>query len=140
MTENGVKLVEIFESFRSKPYICPAGYLTVGFGHVIKEGESFTELTITEARHLLLTDLESYEKKVLKMTKVMLTYNQLDALVSLVYNIGTGAYQRSTLRMKLNRGEIEAASLEILRWNKIKGVPSKGLTLRRQLEFKLFNS
>lgn len=138
MTERCVELVKYYESYRKKPYICPAGYLTVGYGHVLRPGEEITELTVDEAGHLLSKDLQLTEKKVKVYTKVLLNSNQLDALISLVFNIGAGAYQRSTLRMKLNRSEYEEAAEEILRWNKIKGVPSKGLTRRRLKEYNLF--
>lgn len=69
---------------------------------------------------------------------VRLTQGQYDALVSLTFNIGGGAFCRSTLSRKLNSGDCEGAAREILRWDKAGGQRLRGLTLRRQAEFNLF--
>ena len=65
-----------------------------------------------------------------------LSQNQFDALCSLVFNIGCGAFQGSTLLRKLKAGETAAS--EFLRWNKAGGVELKGLTRRREAEMRLF--
>lgn len=96
---------------------------------------------VAEAKELLLTDLEKeYLPGVLAAIDVPLTKNQLDALVSLCYNIGVGAIAKSTLVRKLNAGDINGAANEFLKWNKANGRILSGLTRRRIAERKLFLS
>jgi lysozyme len=72
--------------------------------------------------------------------KIEVTQNQFDAMVSLAYNIGLGAFKNSTLLRQLNRGNFVGASQEFLRWNKSNGKPLLGLTRRREREKLLFES
>jgi lysozyme len=126
-------------------YICAAGWPTIGYGHVVRKGETFDE-PITEefACDMLDTDLDLMERAVERLTKIYLTSNQFDALVSFCYNLGWGAYQCSTLRQLLNRGEYVAAGEQFTRWvyAKVGGVLTKlpGLVKRRNSEKNLFLS
>ena len=143
-SENGINLIKQFEGFAPEPYLCPAGKLTVGYGHIVKQNEKKSYesrvLTEKECTVLLKRDILRYEKAVDKYITVMITQNQFDALVSFTYNLGTGALKRSTLRRKLNLGEFAGIPNEIQRWNKCNGKPLAGLTRRREAEAKLFNS
>lgn len=72
------------------------------------------------------------------MTDVILLQNQYDAIVFLVFNIGLGAYQRSTLRSKVNRGEYELVASEFRKWVYIGAQRSKGLMKRRNVEANMY--
>jgi lysozyme len=93
-------------------------------------------MVITEATAeiMLRKDLAKFEDAVSKSVKVPLKQNQFDALVSLVYNIGPGNFQSSTLLKKLNAGEYQSAADQFPRWNRAGGKVLAGLTRRREAE------
>ncbi len=102
VTQEGPDLIKRFEGFRSTVYICPAGYPTIGYGHLVRDHETFETISQEEAEALLRINVESAERAVLRLTKVPLTDGQFDALVSFTYNLGSEALQCSTLRRKVN--------------------------------------
>lgn len=134
-----VDLIKRFESFSARPYLCPAGVWTIGYGHtegVTKESPRITE---PEACDLLADDLAShYAPGVERLLKVPVSQRQFDALVSFAYNVGVGALAESTLLKKLNAGFGDAAGREFLRWTKSKGRVLGGLVKRRAAEQALF--
>ena len=137
----GLQLIKRFEGCKLKPYLCPAGYWTVGYGHVIGNGKDKPEkqlYTQGEVDALLRSDLRRFERGVLRYCTVYLTQSQFDALVSFSFNLGLGVLQRSTLRQKILRKDGEGAAKELLRYDKVGGRPLKGLTRRRQAEYRLF--
>lgn len=140
-SEVGKNLIKEFEGFRAKAYLCPAGVWTVGYGttringHKVSES---TQITTEEADVFLEQDLKVFEDAINKHVDVELTQNQFDALVAFVYNVGIGNFQSSTLLKKLNSGDYEGASQQLLRWDKAKGKKLAGLTRRRKAEQKLF--
>ena len=141
VTELGVEMIKMFEGYRGKPYYCPAGYLTIGYGHVINETEkdTLTYVNEEEAEELLKRDLIKYEKTVLRLINVPLTDGMFDSLVSFTFNLGGGALQRSTLRQKLNREEYQNAADEFPKWCLINGgKKSIGLLRRRLIERDVF--
>ena len=95
-------------------------------------------ITEAEAEALLIRDLESSEGWVSRLIKTALTENQYSALVSFTLNVGAGALQRSTLRMKLNRGEFQGAADEFPKWRIAGGRILAGLVRRRAAERILF--
>lgn len=115
-------------------YICPAGYPTIGYGHLVRSGESYTEISETEAEELLRKDVELAERAVLRLANVPLTDGQFDALVSFTFNLGSGAFQRSTLRRKVNRQAHVEVPAQLMRWVWAGGRKLKGLEKRRELE------
>lgn len=136
-----IPLIKTFEGFSPKKYICPAGYSTIGYGHLIKNGENFPEfISEKEAENLLILDCKKFEPAVLKLIKAPLNENQFSALISFVFNLGAGALQSSTLRQKLNRLEYISAASEFPRWVYAGGKRLKGLLIRRLAEQKLFLS
>lgn len=142
-SKNGLSLIKSFEGFSSRPYLCPAGVWTIGYGSTrLADGSPVTKSTpiVSEedATKLLEGTLEAYERAVDAAVDVSINQNQFDALVSLCYNIGTGNLSKSTLIRVLNLGNSIKAADEFLRWNKVKGKPIKGLTIRREEERKLF--
>lgn len=138
ITQDGIDLIKRFEGFSSTVYICPAGYPTIGYGHLVRNSETFENISQEEAEALLRTDVESAERAVLRLIKVPLTDGQFDALVSFTYNLGSGALQCSTLRRKVNRqvhGEVPA---QLVRWVWAGGRKLNGLIRRRAVEAKLY--
>ncbi len=134
-----ITLIKQFEGFSSQKYICPAGYATIGYGHLIKQNEKFPdEISFEEAEKLLISDCKRFEHSVSKLITVPLNDNQFSALISFVFNLGAGALQSSTLRQKLNRLEYISAASEFPRWVYAGGGQLKGLLIRRLAEQKLF--
>lgn len=142
MTERGIELVKRFEGFSSTIYLCPAGYPTIGYGHVVtpEERERFRNgITREEAEELLRRDLIRFELGVKSLIKgVKLHEYSIDALVSFSYNVGLYAFRGSTLRRLILRGELIDAAEQFLRWVYAGGKKLRGLELRRRAERELF--
>ncbi|MCL6419408.1 lysozyme [Aestuariirhabdus haliotis] len=134
ITQDGIDLIKRFEGFSSTVYICPAGYPTIGYGHLVRSGESFHEISETEAEELLRKDVESAERAVLRLVNVPLTDGQFDALVSFTFNLGSGALQRSTLRRKVNHQAHAEVPEQLMRWVWAGGRKLNGLIKRRNAE------
>jgi len=139
VSPRGLNLIKKFEGFRATPYICPGGKLTIGYGNTIKEGE-YTKITEAQAEALLRSTVSSFERAIKKAVKVPLTQNQYDALFSLAYNIGAGAFSSSSLVKTLNTGDYAGAADQFDKWVKSKGVVLRGLVRRRDEEKALFLS
>lgn len=136
----GLELIKAFEGLYFESYVCPAGVWTIGYGHTgdVEEGSVITE---TEAEELLVEDLRDAESTVdSELVKVKLNGNQFSALVSFVFNVGSGAFSDSTLLKMLNNSEYQGAADQLLRWNKAGDETLPGLTRRRQAERRLFLS
>lgn len=139
--EEALNLIKTFEGFSDHIYVCPAGYLTIGYGHALKKGEEELwkdGITEEQALELLKKDVYNAESSVQRLTYVELDDNQFGALVSFVFNLGGGAYQRSSLRSKLNRYEYTDASDEFSKWVWGGGKKQPGLIRRREAERLLF--
>ena len=131
-------LIKRFEGCVLHVYDDGAGYPTIGVGHLIKHNESFTTITMEQADELLQHDLEIAEQAVDTMVHVPLTDNQFGSLVSLVFNIGAGAFAGSTLLKLLNQHSYNDAADRFLQWNHAGGKVMTGLTRRRVAERSLF--
>lgn len=138
ITGEGLSLIKRFEGFSSTPYRCPAGYLTIGYGHVIRATENVRRISEADAYALLREDAGQAERAVLRLVSVPLTDGQFDALVSFTFNLGAGALQRSTLRRKVNGGEHSAAPHEFMKWVWAGGRKLPGLIKRRAAEAALY--
>ena len=135
ITQNGLDLIKRFEGFSRTVYFCPAGYPTIGYGHVVKDDEDFSNgIMEGEAEELLRLDAVIAERAVLRLINVPLTDGQFDALVSFTYNLGGGALQRSTLRRKINREEHAEVPEQFMRWVWAGDRKLKGLVRRRAAE------
>jgi lysozyme len=124
-----------------KPYICPGGVLTIGWGHTNHHGRPFDKnarWTQQECDTALDEDLQGFAEQVAAVVKVPLKQHQFDALVSFAYNVGLGNLKSSTLLRKLNGGDAEGAALEFHRWNRSNGKVLPGLVRRRAAEALLF--
>ena len=104
--ESAITLIKHFEGCRLKAYRDIGGVLTIGYGHTGQEVKEGMEITQDEADMLLEHDMGHFARAVLMLTKQVLTDNQFAALISFTFNLGTGAYQRSTLRQMINRGDM----------------------------------
>lgn len=112
---------------------------TVGFGSTVKEDGASVRMgdttTPVQALQRTLAHIQADESGIKRCVTAPLTHAEYDAYVSLTYNIGSGAFCKSTLVRKLNALDYPGACREILNWDKFKGVPLRGLTLRRQREY-----
>jgi len=134
----GIALIKAFEAFSADPYLCPAGKLTVGWGHVIRGADTFNPPISQERGEVLLrADLAAAEIY-LDALHPELTQNQFDALASFIFNVGLGAFEKSTLRRCLKAGDIAGAANQFTRWNKSNGKVLPGLVKRREAERLLF--
>ncbi|MBK8909034.1 MAG: lysozyme [Rhodospirillales bacterium] len=143
VTNQGLDLIKRFEGFSATIYRCAGGWPTIGFGHVVRDGEQerfVGGIGETEAEDLLIQDVGTAERAVLRLIRVPLTDGQFNALVSFTYNLGAGSLQRSTLRRKVNRKEHGAVPAEFRRWVFAGGRKLKGLIRRREAEAALYAS
>lgn len=136
MSAKGRNLLKQREGVRLKAYPDSVGVWTIGVGHTSAAGlpKVYKGLTITAelADGILTIDLKKFEKAVIDAVKVNLTQNEFDALVSLCFNIGTGAFKGSTVVRKLNSGDKKGAADAFLLWKNAGGKPI--LLKRRQAE------
>ena len=143
INKKGLELIESFEGFRSEPYKDVAGIWTIGVGSIYGlDGSRVTRdhrpITKEEAFGLMERDLKTTVNRLGNLIKVPVNENQLAALASFVYNIGSGAFQRSTARMKLNRQDYFGCADEFLKWKYANKRVIPGLLRRREAERQLF--
>ncbi len=143
VSDEGIKLIKHFEGVHKKPYICPAGYWTVGVGHLISRDaklpfEWFRVLSPGEIDDLLRKDLRRFELGVLRMLgTVQPSQSEFDALVSFSFNLGLGCFQRSTVRSAFIRGDKKRSGEVLLKYRRAGGRILQGLVRRRQAELAL---
>lgn len=136
-----IELVKKYEGLRLEAYLCPAGIPTIGYGHTynVKLGQQISEI---QADLYLDHDFEDAEEQVKALVLVPLTPQQLGALTSFVFNLGSGNLRISTLLRKLNSGDYKGAAEQFGAWNKArvsgKMIALSGLTKRRAEEKQLF--
>jgi GH24 family phage-related lysozyme (muramidase) len=144
MTREGLALIKQFEGFRGTAYKCPAGVWTIFYGHTSMAGPPKVtpgmKGTRAEGERILKEDLKVYEAGVRRAIKIELTPNQYSACVSLCYNIGVGAFGRSSVARFCNRRQWKNAADAFALWNKAGGRVLPGLTRRRAAEAALFMS
>jgi len=144
INERGIEIVKSFEGLTLRPYVCAGGVNSVGYGVLTRSSTGgpidldMEPITEAEAEVLLIRDLESSEGWVRRLIKTALTKNQYSALTSFIFNVGAGALQHSTLRMKLNRGEYQGAADEFPKWKFANKRILAGLIRRRAAERALF--
>jgi lysozyme len=133
----GIDLIKKWEGCRTNAYKCPAGVWTIGYGHTstAKPGMMISPL---DAEDLLREDLARFEAAVKTLVTVPLTQHQFDALVSFTYNVGIGAFRKSTLLVKVNAKHYAEASGQFRRWTNANGKELPGLVARRKDECALF--
>ena len=135
----GIALIKEFEGLRLKAYQCPGGVWTIGYGHTagVKPGMLISK---AQAEEYLKADLIAFERY-LNGLGLALNQNQFDALISFIYNVGTGNFSNSTLLRKVRANPQENSIMdEFLRWVYSKGRVLPGLQRRRLAEMKLYFS
>jgi lysozyme len=140
-------LCKRFEGFSSKPYLCPAGIPTIGFGSTYySDGRKVTlsdePISETIAETLLLHELQfTYLPGVLRHCPILLTdERKCNAIVDFTYNLGIGRLQTSTLKRKINAQDWDGAKEQLMLWTKGGGRVLPGLLKRRVAECALFPS
>jgi lysozyme len=126
--------IAVHEGYRGEAYIPVKGDVpTIGFGTTdgVKPGDRIEPV---QALVRKLQDVQKFEGALKQCVRVPLHQHEYDAFLSLAYNIGPGAFCGSTLVRRLNAGDYAGACAEILRWDRFRGEPLRGLTLRRQAE------
>lgn len=136
-SNRGIDLIKRWEGFRSKPYVCPGGVITIGYGHT-KEARAYSYVTKRQAEAILRKDLRIYENHVNDLVSVDLTQNQFDALVSFAFNLGGSQLRSSSLLKHLNKGDYYTAAKWFPRYIYAGKRKLKGLILRRAEEKALF--
>jgi len=156
VSKDAIEKIKKDEGVRLRPYRCPALLWTVGVGHVIdpnhirvkldeRKGLSIPDgwdrvLSMAEVDDILAKDLATFERGVLRLCPEGLTQGRFDALVSFSFNVGLGNLQRSTIRMKHNRGDFDGAAEGFMAWTKAGGKELPGLVKRRKHERDLYLS
>ena len=140
-SQRGLDLIKEFEGFKEKAYMGPGGKWTIGYGHTagVRSGDV---ITMSQAEMYLKFDVGDAEIAVMSLVQAPLSQNQFDALVSFVYNVGSGNFYNSTLRRLINERCSDADKIKraFLMWRKAQGRTLSGLVKRREAEFKLFSS
>lgn len=144
LNKKGYHLIKLFEGLSLKPYLCSAKVPTIGYGSTFYENNkkvlmSDPPITKQRADELLQMSADRFALKVVNLVKKPITQNQLNALTSFAYNLGSGALASSTLLKKVNVNPNDLTIRnEFLRWNKANGIALKGLTNRRIKEADLY--
>jgi len=149
ISDNGLKVLKSYEGFRASVYLDSAGKPTIGYGTLIDtDAEKYLltkKVTEAEATELMRKDLLKYEQAVNGWVTVPLTQSQFDALVIFAYNVGLGAFQKSSLLKNLNNGTSKPdLANDFLKYVYVtdpktkQKVVSKGLQKRRNEEINLF--
>lgn len=150
ISNEGIQLIQHFESCRLKTYLCSAGKLTIGWGHTGADVKAGMVITQARADELFRIDVGRFVKDVNFLVKKPITQKQFDALVSFAFNIGSDidddkiaeGLGDSTLLRHVNNGDFAKAADEFLKWDKarVKGKLTRlaGLTKRRVAERALF--
>jgi lysozyme len=122
---------------RAHPYICPAGFWTVGYGHLCDP--KHPPITEAEAEEYLSSDLITALNATLRYCPVLATQpeGRLAAIVDFTFNLGAGRLQTSTLRRRINQRDWPNAAQELRRWVNGGGKVLPGLVVRRQAEITL---
>lgn len=138
-SQNGIDLIKRFEGLQTEAYRCPAGILTIGYGHThgVKMGDKCSP---SQAEEWLRQDCLAAEMTIRMHVKKTLNQNQFDALVSFIFNLGAVDFIGSTLLKKLNAGDYAGAASEFGRWVNVCGRKFSGLVKRRAAEKTLFLS
>jgi lysozyme len=140
----GIDLIKRFETFQAKPYLCPGGLPTVGYGSTFYEDSARVRLsdpaiTMERADSLLHHAVRQFETSVDSLTRDDITQNQFDALVSFCFNVGPENLKTSTLLRKINADpNDQTIRNEFAKWTRAKGKKLAGLVKRREAEWKLY--
>lgn len=138
-----IDLIKEFEGFRAKAYLDPVGICTIGYGTTAAAGVGIKPalgMTITEAQAVgyLMAAVDKFAAQIAPKITKPINENEFGAFVSLAYNIGPGAFGKSSALRKFNAGDKSGAASSILLWNKAGSKVMRGLSRRREAERALF--
>jgi len=144
--DKGIELTKESEGFRGRLYNDAASYCTIGYGHLIKlapcDGNEPSEfragISVPRGTEILRLDMAKAERGVMTLVDSDLTDGQYGALCDFVFNVGVGNFRNSTLRRRVNAGDIERVPFEFRRWVYAGGRKLSGLAKRREKEITLF--
>ncbi|MGO4738667.1 lysozyme [Bosea sp. 2KB_26] len=134
ISDEGLALIKRWEGCRLTAYRDVAGVLTIGYGSTGAHVRPGMKITQAEADQLLVKDLARFERAVETLVKVPLNEGQFAALVSFAFNVGEGAFAKSTLLKRLNAGNYAAVPRELMKWVNAGGKKVEGLVNRRAAE------
>ena len=142
-SEKALELIKMFEACRLVSYQCSAGVWTIGWGHTagVKQGDTITR---EQAEELFKADIATRSVGLAStLGSHKLSGDSFGAVLSLVFNIGIGAFKSSSVYRNLIAGHLQPAADSFLLWNKVSTpagglVPSAGLLRRRTAERALF--
>lgn len=139
-SERMVDIIKTYEGFSPRAIkLSGEDEYTIGYGHYGSDVHAGDTITEAEATAMMKKDLKVFENAVRSAAKVEITQSQFDALVSLSYNIGTGAFADSDTVKSLNKGEVGHAAVDIPSWRRGMGYQIlPGLEKRRQTELEFF--
>jgi GH24 family phage-related lysozyme (muramidase) len=144
MTDEGLELIKTFEGFRARAYRDPVGVWTIGYGHTsmagVPEVRAGMVVSEAEATEILRRDVEMFARGVRQRLTRAVSDAQFSALVSFAYNVGLGAFAKSSVLRAVNAGEFEAVPRRLALWTKAGGRTLPGLIRRRAAEAALFVS
>ena len=141
----GIPIIRKFEGLKLRAYLCPSSIWTIGYGNTFYENGSKVQkgdkITLDRADRLLFFVVQKFEKEVIKMVTSQINENQLGALTSFAFNVGTSNLAKSTLLKKVNANPNDATIRdEFNRWTKAGGKVLNGLVTRRKAEADLYFS
>jgi lysozyme len=139
LSPEGLAFIQRHEGYSATVYNDVAGNPTIGYGHLIKSSEDFSNgITREQASQLLAQDTQAAVNAVNSQVKVNLTQTQFDALIDFTFNLGAHALSKSVLLQNINA--VRPAVLKnFTDWNHAGGKVVDGLTIRRTDEFNLFS-
>lgn len=143
--ELAAEIAKPFEGLRLEPYHDPVGYPTIGYGHLLcrtpwADLSQWGVIDEHEAERMLQEDMRSAAGSVRRLISAPLTDGQEAALIDFAFNCGGGNLQASTLRRVINRGELDAAPEQFMRWVYARKVRLPGLVRRRSAEVDMWLS
>lgn len=150
VSQEGIRFIKQEEGLRNKVYFDQAGLPTIGIGHLLTKDELSSGkilclsvdwqygLSDAQCEELLRRDLFDAEEAVDRLVKVPLTAPQFDALVSFVFNVGAGAFEKSTLLKQLNNRQYDSVPTQLRRWVYGAGKRLPVLAARREREIELW--
>jgi lysozyme len=139
LSPSGLAFIQRHEGYSDKVYNDSVGYPTIGYGHLIKQGEDFSGgITQERASQLLSQDTKTAVDSVSNKVPASLSQPQFDALVDFTFNLGGAAFGQSTLLKNINSGKTVVIE-NFTDWNHAGGKVIAGLTKRRTDEFNLFS-
>lgn len=150
-SDHGVAVIDGWEGFRGAVYVDVAGFPTIGYGHKLTEQEIRNRvfaagISKEQGADLMRADLAPVEASINRSVKVELTQHQFDALATFIFNVGTGAFESSSLLKCLNSGMFSEVPIQLVRWCHRRDpktgqmVVDQGLLKRRECEAALWNT